>query len=409
MEVEHQKIAVKGAATVDAELRYTQHGPILWEDRDRHLAYALKWVGAEPGGAGYLAGLSAARAKNWKEFLAAMGRFKIPSENMVYADTSGNIGWIASGFNPVRKNWTGLLPVPGDTGEYEWGGYVPISEMPQLYNPAKHFIATANHNILPPGYTRQIAYDWAAPFRVHRVEQMLSEQKKFTVGDFERMQYDVVSLPAQRLQAIVRKTRPAGHKEIVDEFLKWDARMTVDSRAALVFEMWIQALPKSVYPVSWQGRTNNLEFVLNSLEEKPDARALEESLDRAIAEIQQTLPHQEDWKWGTIHTMAWRHPLNVKSLNLPPTQRAGDGNTVHASSGTTGTSGASYREVLDLSDWDRSTMTNVPGESGDPESKHYRDLVDDWATGKYHPMPYSRKAVEAATDERIVLEPRQIQ
>ena len=152
-EVEKQRIQVKGAAPVDTELRYTQHGPIIYEDRDKHLAYALKWVGAEPGGAGYLAGLSASRAKNWHEFLAAMGRFKIPSENMVYADTSGNIGWIASGFNPVRKNWTGLLPVPGDTGEYEWGGFVPIAEMPQVYNPAKHFIATANANILLAGYT----------------------------------------------------------------------------------------------------------------------------------------------------------------------------------------------------------------------------------------------------------------
>lgn len=402
--VERQRIVVKGSAPVDTELRYTQHGPIIFEDREKHLAYALKWVGAEPGGAGYLAGLAAARAKNWKEFLGAMGRFKIPSENMVYADTSGNIGWFASGFNPIRKNWTGLLPVPGDTGEYEWSGYVPIAEMPQLYNPPKHFIATANANILPAGYTKPIAYDWALPFRVHRVEQMLSEPKKFTIEDFERMQYDVVSLPAQRLQAIVRKTRPSRHGEIVDEFLKWDARMTIDSRPALVYEMWSAALPASVYPPEWKGRTN-IEFVLRMLEQKPNQHTLDESLDRAIAEIEKNLPRKEDWKWSAVHTMAWRHPLNVKTLNLPPTPRAGDANTVHASSGTTGTSGASYREILDVADWDRSMMTNVPGESGDPESKHYHDLVDDWANGKYHPMPFTRKAVEAATEERILLEP----
>src|SRR6058998_2242667 len=146
----------------------------------------------EPGGAGYLAALSVARARDWNEFVSAMARYKVPSENMVYADKAGNIGWIAAGWSPVRKNWTGLLPVPGDTGAYEWAGFLPIAEMPQSYNPARRFVVTANHNILPTGYTKPIAYDWAAPFRARRIEQMLNESKKFTVDDFERMQYDIV-------------------------------------------------------------------------------------------------------------------------------------------------------------------------------------------------------------------------
>jgi penicillin amidase len=405
VEVERQQIGVKNASPVQTELRYTQHGPIIYEDRDKHLAYALKWVGEEPGGAGYLAGISAARAKNWNEFLASMQRFKVPSENMVYADTQGNIGWIAAGFSPVRKNWTGLLPVPGDSGEYEWSGYLPTAEMPQISNPQKHFIATANAKILPPGYTKQISYDWAPPFRVQRIEQMLSEPKKFTVEDFEHMQYDAVSLPAKRLQAIVRKSRPERNRELVDEFLKWDARVTPDSRPALVFEMWIAALPSYVYPPEWRGRTN-LEIVLKMLEDKPNPRALSEALDRAVAEIERNLPHRETWKWSAAHTMEWKHPLGVKTLALPPTRRLGDGNTVHASGGATGSSGASYREIFDVADWDRSMVTNTPGESGDPESKHYRDLLEDWIAGRYHPLPFSRKAVEAATEERILLEPR---
>ncbi len=405
VEIEKQQIAVKDAAPVATELRYTQHGPIIYEDRDRHLAYVLKWVGAEPGGAGYLAGISAARAKNWNEFLASMQRFKVPSENMVYADTQGNIGWFAAGFSPIRKGWTGLLPVPGDSGEFEWSGYLPLAEMPQTYNPPRHFIATANAKILPPGYTKQIAYDWALPYRVQRIEQMLSAPKKFTVQDFEQMQYDVVSLPAKRFQAIVRKAHLERHRELVDEFLKWDARVTADSRPALLFEMWMGALPSYVYPPDWRGRSS-VEIVLKSLEDKPNPRAVIESLDRAVAEIEKNLPHHETWKWSAYHTMTWRHPLGVKTLALPPTPRSGDANTVHAAGGAAGASGASYREIFDLADWDRSVVTNTPGESGDPESKHYRDLLDDWAAGKYHPLPFSRKAVEAATEERILLEPR---
>ena len=403
VEVEQQQILVKGSPPVTAELRYTEHGPIIYEDRSRHLAYALKWVGAEPGGAGYLASLSTARARNWKEFVAAMGRFKVPAENMGYADTSGNIGWIAAGFDPIRKNWTGLLPVPGDTGQYEWSGYVPVSEMPQVYNPQQHFIATANNNILPPGYSKPVAYDWAAPFRVDRIREMLGERKKFSIADFEHMQYDVVSLPARRLQEIVRKSRPEGHREIVDEFLHWDARLTPESRSAMVFEMWISYLSPEVFP-DWRG-TLNLELILKTLEAKPNVRALTNSLDQAIAGLRKRLPHEGAWKWSAAHTMRWRHPLDQPSLNLSPVARPGDGDTVNAAGGVGGGSGASFREILDLSDWDKSMMTNVPGESGDPESKHYRDLVDDWVAGRHHPMPYSRKAVEAAAEERIVLEP----
>lgn len=398
VEIEQQKIA-----SVPVELRYTLHGPIIYEDRSRHLAYALKWVGSEPGGAGYLAGLSAMRAKSWKEFLSAMERFKVPAENMVYADTSGNIGWIAAGFSPVRKNWTSLTPVPGDTGEFEWSGFLPVSEMPQGYKPANHFFATANNNILPEGYKNSIAFEWARPFRVERIREMLSAPKKLTVEDFERMQYDVVSLPARRLQAIVRRARPDGNRQIVDEFLNWDARIAADSKAALVYEMWITYLSPEVFP-DWRGRFN-LELVLKELEARPNARALSRSLDRAITDLRKRLPSEQQWRWSAAHTMEFRHPLNKDALNLPSVARPGDGETVDAAGGRTGAAGASFREILDVSNWDRSVTTNTPGESGDPESKHYRDLLNDWVAGRYHPLPFSRKAVEAAMEERMVLEP----
>lgn len=404
VEIEKQSIAVKGSAPVSAELRYTQHGPILYEDRPHHLAYALRSIGAEPGGAAYLASLSVSRAKNWKEFLTAMARFKSPSENMVYADTGGNIGWIASGASPIRNNWTGLLPVPGDTGQYEWNGFLPVADLPQGYNPSNHFFATANNKILPRDYPKQLAFEWSPPYRAERAAQMLSEQKKFTIADFEHMQYDVVCLPAKRLQAIVRKSRPEHHAEVVDEFLKWDARVTADSRPGLVFELWLSALIGAVYPRDWPGGVN-LETVFKMLEEKPNPRAISEGLDRALAAIERGLPHREDWKWKAAHSLVMRHPLDTPNLNMPRVPRPGDSNTLDAAGGTSGESGASYRQILDVADWDRSVVTNTPGESGDPQSKHYRDLLDDWVAGRYHPLAYSRKAVEAAADERIILEP----
>src|ERR1700682_6528777 len=119
---------------------------------------------------------------------SAPARYKVPSENIVYADRAGNIGWIAAGLAPIRKNWSGLFPVPGDSGEYEWDGYLSIDEMPQTFNPARHFIATANNNILPEGYTKQLSYEWAVPARYQRIVDMLSSHRNIDVRDFELMQ-----------------------------------------------------------------------------------------------------------------------------------------------------------------------------------------------------------------------------
>jgi penicillin amidase len=401
MRVERETIAVKGAASAEVELRFTRHGPVLWEDHKRHRAYALKWVGAEPGGAGYLSALRLSRAGNWREFREAARFYKVPSENLVYADTDGNIGWIAAGQAPVRQNWTGLFPVPGDSGKYEWQGWMPVEDHPQLYNPPSHWIATANHDILPQGYNRQLSYEWALPFRFLRIREMLAGKDKFTIGDFAAMQQDVVSLPARRFQKILRRERPrlsgvAAAK--ADEILAWDGILRTDSAPAFSYEVWMDALFPAVFEA---GMRPSLAVLLDRLESIQDASGI---LEKTAAAVEQ----RRKSKWGEVHTAAFHHPAGVAEWNRGPVPRPGDGNTVNATGGSAfrQTAGASYREILDLSDWDRSVMTNVPGESGDPSSPHYSDLIDDWAAGRYHPMPYTRAAVEAATTERILLMPQ---
>ncbi len=410
-ETERQTIPVKGERAQTVELRFTVHGPVIYEDAARHRAYALRWVGSEPGTAGYLAGLAVAQAQNWNQFLAAMERYKVPSENLVYADIDGNIGWQAAGMAPIRKNWSGVLPVPGDTGEYEWGGFHRAAELPRRFNPPEHFIATANHNILPPGYTLPLNYEWAPPFRFHRIEEMLAGGKKFTVEDFERMQQDVTSLPARRFQAILKSwtpepgTREARAANLVRE---WDGVLRTDSPAALIYEYWIAQLPRTVFGADL-GPDTSLQTLLATLERQPDPKALAQSLTAALTEIDRQFgPDMQAWQWGKTHKILFHHPLGVPSFDRGPVSRPGDTYTVNATSGAhfQQSTGASYREILDLSDWDRSVMTNVPGESGDPDSPHYSDLLDDWANGRYHPMPYSRPAVEAAAAEHIWLSPR---
>jgi penicillin amidase len=374
-ETEAQRLKVKGQPDVAITLRYTVHGPVIYDDPARHLAYVLRWVGSEPGTAGYMAGISLARAKNWTEFRTAMSRYRVPSENLVYADTAGNIGWQVGGLTPIREGWNGLLPVPGAEGRYEWTGFQKSDALPFEFNPPRHWIATANHNILPSGYTVPLGYDgWAVPNRIDRIREMLTAGRKFDIDDFIRIQQDVVSLPARKWVAELRQN--PSRDTVPQELLEWNGELRADSFAALYYEVWA-SMPEAT------------------------PTAVQAEVDRRCKS--QPAPCQ----WGKLHQLTLVHPLGRPEWQLGPVPRPGDANTVNATSGTNfrQTNGASWREILDVGDWDRSVMTNVPGESGDPSSPHYSDLLADWAAGKYHPMPFSRKAVESATEERVILLP----
>lgn len=415
MEIEQQQVPVKGRGAEKVTLRYTVHGPVISEDRQSHRAYALKWVGAEPGGAGYLGALSLSRARNWQEFRKAAANYKVPSENLVYADKAGNIGWIASGWAPIRKNHTGLLPVPGDSGEYEWSGYLGIDQKPQEYNPGRHWIATANHNILPAGYAHPISYEWAQPFRYKRAAEMLQAKKQFAVADFVAMQQDVTNLALKGFQQVLRRHMGASKAPWTQDAAKvvaWDCRMTVDSVPATLAAVWMAQLPKALVDTPLAARIEAGTALRLAAAEKSD-RVVAAAHALAIQQLEAGLgKDRAGWAWGKLHTIRFEHPLKVPQklaaqFHRGPLPRPGDGNTVNAASGPNfrQNAGASYRQILDLADWDKSVMTNVPGESGDPGSRHYSDLLEDWAAGRYHPMPYTRPAVEAAAIERIDLQP----
>jgi len=436
MRVEREQIKVKGEAQPrEVELKFTIHGPVIYEDKDRRRAYALRWVGSEPGTAGYLASLTLNRVQNWKEFLKAIERWKVPSENLVYADVDGNIGWVAAGMTPIRRGWSGLLPVPGAEGKYEWQGFLPVSELPQSFNPPKHYIATANHNILPPGYMHELSYEWASPIRFRRISEVLGSAKgKFNVADFERLQHDEVSLPARELTAVLREAKGVKPelRPFVETLTSWDCSLGKDSAAAALFEIWLTKLTPAVFkrhvPESaWRavaGRISLLKTIEALKNPSPrwfggeDTRGgrdavLLTSLEEAVKETRERFGDDPSkWRWGQLHVATFTHALSTDDerralFNLHSAERGGDGNTVLATSGPgfRQNHGASFREILDVSDWDRSMATNVPGQSGQPGSKHYGDLLQLWAEGKYFPLLYSRQKVEATAKERLTLEP----
>jgi penicillin amidase len=363
-------------------------------------------VAAEPGTAAYLPALSVARARNWNQFVDSLKRWRGTGHNFVYADREGNIGWHATGLTPIRKGWNGLLPVPGDAGQFEWSGFVPAGEMPRTFNPPAHYIATANQNTIPSSFPYAVSFRHTEPFRFERLTEIFqSRSSKFTVADFERIQHDITSVPARRFQAILRKWR--GASEEAKSLLKWDARMTMDSVEASLFQVWMSLLMeivigKDLSPIS------SWTVLLEKLQSDPDEKLLAVTWKQTVQELTKRLgPDRTQWTWGRLHTIELRHPISSPKFHLKPVSRTGDQFTVNQTRGADFKQehGASYRQVIDVADWDRSTITNVPGEAGDPESPHYANLLSDWAEGRYHPLPFTRKAVEAATIERIALVP----
>lgn len=428
MQVERETIAVKGELPVKVEMKFTRHGPVVWEDEKR--ALALRWVGAEPGTAGYLGSLAVDRAENWSEFERAMNRWKVPSENIVYADTNGNIGEHSTGLAPLRKTWTGLLPVPG-AGQYEWSGYIPNSELPHSFNPSAGFIATANHKMIPENYPYNVGFEWAPPYRVHRIEEVISAfrdaRKKMTLDDMQKLQTDVVSLPARQLVKLLREATP--NQTSAFELLRsWDADLSRESAAAALYEVWLRNLRKVM--AQKEGIESledhwSLENLLDDLS-APSARifgddpvadrnqVLLQTLESAWKQTEELLgADPQKWSWGRLHTIKFRHSLDLlpgaASFDLGPLSRPGDGDTINATwagKKFEQEGGASYREILDAADWDHSLAVNTPGQSGQPGSPHYADLLSLWDQGEYLPLLYSRKEVEKNARDRLMLAPQ---
>ncbi|HEX5718917.1 MAG TPA: penicillin acylase family protein, partial [Thermoanaerobaculia bacterium] len=355
MRIERETIRVKGAEPVQVDLKFTEHGPVMYEDPARHRAWALRWVGTEPGTAGYLASLSLNRARSWPEFLKALERWKVPSENLVYADVEGNIGWKVAGLTPVRQGWNGLLPVPGD-GRFEWQGFLPAAELPGEFNPERHFLATANHNILPPGYTKVLGFDWGAPERFQRLVEVLSQPgRRFTVADFERLQHDEVSLPAREIVGLLSAARVDEElRPWVERLAKWDKVVSKDSTEAALYQVWLSRIPavfvarqpEKIRPLleSVFERESPLSLLRNPTPrwfgEDPRAgrdAVLEASLREAVAETRKLLGDDPaKWRWGSLHRTGFRHPLAAmddKLFGLPVFEMGGDGYTVHVTTG----------------------------------------------------------------------------
>lgn len=439
MRVVQETIEVKGQPAREVTLRFTRHGPVIALDAGSCRAFALRSVWNEPGTAPYFASTWLTRVRNWQEFLAARARWRTPPLNLVYADIAGNIGWAAGAAVPVRPNWDGLLPVPGD-GRYEWAGLLGSERLPSVLNPAKGWFATANEMNLPAGYPaeeRKISFEWANRSRIDRIESVLGATPKVSVADSMRLQTDSHNPMSRSVIALLDSLTSS--KPLISDSIAllkaWDGDETTASVAATIYETWVtkylapmtikRTTPDAVREIIGDGA---LDAVLDYLEH-PDARLghspesarrdlLLESLGDTVDDLQRRLgPDMSSWHWGRIHKMTFIPavaPLfdgQERSWpTLPTVELPGSGDSPRAASfraeDFSVDAGASVRMVIDVGDWDRSMAINTPGQSGDPKSPHFRDLLPLWARGSYVPLLYTRTAIKEAAGEILSLRPQ---
>jgi penicillin amidase len=433
MKIVRETIPVKGEAARNVELKFTRHGPVVFEDIAHHKAYAVRAAWLETGGAPYLASLRMDQSKSWEEFVEASSFSYSPAENMVWADTAGNIGYQAVGIAPNRPNWSGLMPVPGD-GRYEWNGFLPIKQLPHVKNPDKGYYNTSNEYQIPRGWPHKEAlhYAWTDPYRAQSVAEVLGSGKKFAIADMVRLQNNELSIPARSLTPLFRDLDIADPvvKQAADQLLHWDHVLDKDSIEAGIYEMFQRHLIANVrdivVPQAARGAVGNpvLSRIIAWMQ-APDGRfgadpiagrdaVLVKSLSDAVADLTRRLgPDMQAWKLGAYHYARIRSPFTgalrpdlEAQYDVGHAPRGGDSYTINATGGADNQpAGGSFKIVMDTENWDNSVGLNNPGQSGDIASPHYRDLYELWSRGKYFPIFYSRNKVDSVAEEKSILTP----
>ncbi len=428
---EHRKeiIRVKGKPEVNLDVVVTRHGPIITPivpGETRQLA--LKWTIYDTS-AGNVSFFDVNSVRNWEEFRTAFSKFTAPGQNVVYADTDGNIGYQATGRVPIRAAGDGSLPAAGEDDSHEWTGYVPYDKMPSVYDPPSGMIATANARVTPKDYPYTLAIEWSAPYRVQRIYKLLGAKKQLTAEDMLNIQTDVLSeldrFCAQRLVYAIDHTPGASQraKAAADLMRNWDGTMATDlpaptiayySRAALEELLLKAKLGDDWKSYRWFMKPVWLENILINQPPRwlPSQYANYNALLTAAVEAALSEEHAptvlSTWKWGRVHQVDVRHPFwsnfpVLKRATPGPQPLSGDEETIKQ----VGTHfGPSERFTADMSDLDHSTLDIVNGQSGNIFDEHFNDQWDEYYHGRSFPLPFSSKAVQQAGVRHLRLEPQ---
>jgi penicillin amidase len=415
-----ETIHVKGSPSVKLNVRETVYGPVISDvvDIPEAAPLALRWMGHHPVDTTIEAYLALNKAQNWTEFKAALKHYVVPSQNFVYADVKSNIGYFAPGRLPIRKpSHTGLYPMPGN-GEWDWQGFIPFEDLPEMFNPEQDYIFTANQNITPPDYPYTISLEWTSSgnYRAARIEQKIRSREKHSLADMLALQLDTISLLFQDFVPVLQQLTPtsARGQQWRERLLAWDGNMSLDSQEATVFHSWYVGLSWLTKPETGEEYwIDHPRYFLNAMLHSDIAcEALKMTcVEYATQVLEQTLARWGDKipAWGQLHQATFNHPILTNTPLAFFSDRkipfGGCGYTVNKAlydpKDLRMVHGPSYRQVIDLAENDNSRYIHPMGQSGHLLSPHYDDLLPLWQQGEY----LRQKTKDYPVAARLVLEP----
>ena len=403
---------------VTLDVTETRNGPVILEDGGKK--YALKWTARDPKNNEFEAFFAMNHAKNWDDFKSALKKYGGSTQNFVYADVKGNIGWYAAGRIPIRRNGDGALPYDGSTTDGDWVGYIPFEELPNLYNPPDGLIVTANQRIVGTSYKyTQMSRDAGPPWRARRIHDALEAKSRITMDDVRDVQYNALNIPLSNIAKEIVKSGAAS-AETLAVFRDWDGRMTPDSRGSILAteirgcianKMADDNKPAPAFLIreriiDWAIREKVARWLPAGFASYDDLlRSCDTSSRTSLGDAKRLGPDAAKWTWSRVFQSRFPHPLAVAPLiggqfMTPNVPLNGSGQTPNVGSGV------SMRFIASPGNWDATRHVIPLGESGDPKSPHFKDQFDAWASGTPMVFPFSRAAVVSATKEILVLSPR---
>ena len=410
-------------------VQVTRHGPIVFELGDAH--YALRWTALDPQALEFAAFYRLNRARNWDEFRAALAEYRGPTQNFVYADAAGHIGYYGAGVIPVRKSGDGSLPYDGAKDDGEWTGYIPFAELPHVYDPPSGMIVTANQRVVGRSYPHFLTHEWAAPYRARRIYELLQARgHKLTAEDFRAVQGDVYSVAGaafarEAAKLLAGAGGDAKLSATAAALAAWDGRVAADShvapwlaelRRAFGRRMVVAALGKErAARFQW----DNDSYIERLITERPanwlpaefaDYNALMRACyeDARAVLTKQLGADEAQWTWGRYAQARFPHPLASipfigQQFLVPPFPQQGSG----GAAGPTPNVGASVsmRFIADPGDWDKTQHGIALGQSGLPGTTYWSDQLADWRAVTPRVFPFSKAAVAAAAKQTLTLQP----
>jgi penicillin amidase len=426
--------SVADAEVVAHDVTVTRHGPVILERGGAR--YSLRWTALDPNADEFEAFYKLNRARDWDEFRAALSDYRGPTQNFIYADARGHIGYYGAGVVPVRRTGDGSTPYDGATDAGEWARFIPFDELPHVYDPPSGLIVTANARVVGRSYTHFLTHEWADAYRARRIYDLLKDKQKLTAEDFRAAQGDTYSIggvtfaraAAQLLRAgATQAAGPDEDKAVASSAAAldaWDGLVVPDSRVApLVAEMrtafrrrvLVAAIgAERAMQFRWSGGAYD-RFAAERpaawlpKEFKDYAELMRATLRDARAALTSRLGADESqWAWGRYTQARFPHPLAAAPLIgqqflIQPFPQAGSGGAAGATPNVG--AGVSMRLIADTSDWDKTQQGIALGESGDPASPHWSDQLADWKAVTPRAFPFSARAVAAKASEVWELKP----